>query len=187
MTSLNNRWHIQYVTAFKKLPICYSNTVLQSLLDSKLLGTFTFQTVLSSRYPHSLHVHPSTIPIPYTSFLYIASDEKMQMGLVVELSHTSFSDIQILYMLLWFSTVDDAAVRTAIMNENACNPVLRASARSVLTVNMRWVLDLYVRRYVSDCFVYLAIIAANCCHWIFMEMQSLCMNLLTSLFLGKEN
>jgi len=30
------------------------------------------------------------------------------------------------------------------MNENACNPVLRASARSVLTVNMRWVLDLYV-------------------------------------------
>jgi len=30
------------------------------------------------------------------------------------------------------------------VNENACNPVLRASARSVLTVNTRWVPDLYV-------------------------------------------
>ena len=36
------------------------------------------------------------------------------------------------------------AVRTAIINENACNPILRASTRSVLTVNTRWVLALYV-------------------------------------------
>ena len=29
------------------------------------------------------------------------------------------------------------AVQTSIMNENACNPVLKASARATLTVNNR--------------------------------------------------
>ena len=37
---------------------------------------------------------------------------------------------------------DDQAALTALENENACNPILRASARSIIEDTDQWVLSL---------------------------------------------